>query len=110
MKTLHSKAVNTGPKAQLAIANKIIEANILAGKLTSDTEVRASGNVVLIDHLVVSRKRKGIGRQFLKELKDNGVQVDICYPKRASLPFWRKMYEEGLIPHNPDEYTTWESA
>ena len=95
-------------------ARAILDQYIAGGEILPETflRYRARDGAVVIEHIVVSRsrRRKGIARRFLTELKAAGVNADISLPRTRSLPFWEAMFHEGLIPHNPHEYTTWENA
>ena len=50
------------------------------------------------------------GRGLLQELKGAGATVTLDHPTEDALPFWRKMYAEGLISEDPDRFQTYEEA
>lgn len=55
-----------------------------------------------IRHIETAHKGRGHARMLLQELQGTGIEVSIVRPPRNTLPFWRKMYKEGLIVNDPD--------
>lgn len=68
----------------------------------SDTEIS-------ILNLRTVHRQVGIAREFLRLLKAHGLFIHVDHPVRDALPFWRKMWREGLIDDDPDELVCWES-
>lgn len=82
------------------------------GDITPDSDIFDGNGKVSISYIEVPAQRRltGVARRFLVALKAAGVSVDISHPKAESFPFWAKMHKDGLIPHSPYQYTTWEDA
>ncbi len=62
-------------------------------------------NIIWGDIMVIvpEHQGKGIGREVLKFLYNGGYWFRFrCKPLENAMPFWRKMYAEGLIDTNPD--------
>ncbi len=83
---------------------------ILEGKLSPDTTIQALGltNLKIINIQSILPKQ-GVGRSFLKNLKDLGYTIGILYPKEEAMVFWMKMWEEQLIAECPLSLISWEN-
>jgi hypothetical protein len=57
---------------------------------------------VWIGRMESAQPGQGAARRLLEQLKAAGYSVIPEYPDEAALPFWRKMYAEGLIAEDPD--------
>ena len=80
------------------------------GKLDPQTHIEVlNDSEISIVNIHSTKQRNGVGRAFLQALKLMGVSVHVLHPMNEAMPFWRKMWDEGLINDDPDQETTWES-
>lgn len=83
---------------------------IKEGKLDPQSHIEVlNDSEVSIVNIHSTIQRSGIGRAFLQTMKEMGVCIHVLHPMREAMPFWRKMWTEGLIADDPDSEPTWES-
>lgn len=74
-------------------------------ELVEDLRFTLDGKRMKIDIIGVREdaRKLGVARNLLKHFKKKGFEVCPHLPVEDAMPFWRKMFKEGLIVCNPDE-------
>jgi hypothetical protein len=87
---------------------QILARFVAGGLLDPRSKIEMRGETVIsILYLRATRLHAGIGRSFLRELKQAGLEVHITPPLPEALPFWRRMNEEHLVDDDPDALPSW---
>ncbi len=87
---------------------QILARFVASGLLDPRSRIEMLGeSAISIRYLRATRLHAGIGRSFLRELKQAGLEVHIVHPLPEALPFWRRMNEEHLVDDDPDALLTW---
>ena len=92
------------PASPLEILARFVTSGLLDPRSRIETLGESSISILYIR---ASRPHTGVGRSFLRELKQAGLEVHIVHPLREALPFWRRMNEEHLVDDDPDALLTW---
>lgn len=87
---------------------EILARFVAGGLLDPRSRIETLGeSAIAIRYLRATRLHVGIGRRFLRELKEAGLEIHIVHPLPEALPFWRRMNEEHLVDDDPDALLTW---
>jgi hypothetical protein len=93
----------------LPIVRKYVGKKLIDGGINWDEDIDAE--YISLQNILSLKPNQGNMRKFLKELKKAGYSdIELDHPRETALPFWKKMYKEGLITDNPFHLETWEEA
>lgn len=100
---------STSPFPTATAVTEVITRFLSEGLIDRHSRVElASPTEAWIVFLRTTQPQRGIGRCFLRALKQLGLQIHVRHPVREAMPFWRNMHAEGLIADDPDAVRSWE--